>query len=244
MPATPVPKTATPSVPSSTSATAARTTARRLSGAWSIALGVGYTLTWVVGLSIWPNNLDVRSTEAQIAAAYAGHAGVASAQYLLTEGLPAFGLFAMASLLAGLVRRGPSSVRSRVVFGAGALAGLISLVQTGLGLGLAARAGSAAGSQGNAATAHALFEAVNRLDGIKMLLLACFALAAMPLFRRGTLPRWIGHAGSVLAVSITVSGIGYLLLLPALAPAAWVSLPALLVWITGSAIAIGRSTGR
>jgi hypothetical protein len=84
-----------------------------------------------------------------------------------------------------------------------------------------------------------------------MLVIAAFALAAGPLFRRargpvrrGELPRWLGYAGIVLAASIAVSGIGYLLLIPAPAQAAWVSLPALLVWITGSATAIGRSTGK
>jgi len=224
------------SVTTPTAAPLERTSGRRV---WPIALGVGYSLTWVVGLSIWPNNLDVRSTGSQVLSAFAGHGGIASVQYLLTEGLPALGLFALAALLAGPTRRRISSGRARAVFATGALAGLISAVQTGLGVTLALSLPSA-----NASTAHGLFEAVNRLDGVKMFLLAGFALAAMPLFRRGHLPRWLGYAGIVLAGSIAVSGIGYLLLVPAVAPAAWVSLPALLVWVTGTAIAIGRSTGR
>jgi hypothetical protein len=207
---------------------------------WPVVLGVGYSLTWVVGLSIWPNNLDVRSSGAQILAAFAGKQGVASAQYLLTEGLPALGLLALAGLLGALARRSVSERRARAVFALGALAGLISLVQTGIGLSLTLSAVPA----GDASTAHALFEAVSRLDGVKMFLLGGFALAASPLFRRGGLPRWLGYAGIVLAVSIAASGIGYLLLIQSLALAAWISLPALLVWFTGSAIAIGRSTER
>lgn len=221
-------------------ATSATTLLEPASGrrAWPIALGVGYSLTWVVGLSIWPSNLGVRATGAEVLSAFTGHSGVASAQYLFTEGLPALGLIAMAVLLAGLTRRF-SPRRARVVFATGALAGLISAVQTGLGLKLAL---SLPGE--GASGAHGLFEAVNRLDGVKMFLLSGFALAAAALSRRGGLPKWLGPAGIVLAVSIAVSGIGYLLLVPALAPAAWVSLPALLVWITGTALAIGRSTGR
>jgi hypothetical protein len=206
--------------------------------AWPVALGVGYSLTWVAGLSVWPSNLDVRSTGAQVLGAFTGHGGVAGVQYLLTEGLPALGLIALAGLLAGLAR-GISAGRARVVFALGALAGLVSAVQTGLGLTLALSL-----PDEGASTAHGLFDAVNRLDGVKMLLLAGFALAAGPLFRRGLLPRRLGYAGMVLAGSIAVSGTGYLLLVAALAPAAWVSLPALLVWVTGTAIAIGRSTGR
>ena len=227
----------------STTVTAATTTCPRAAErrrVWPIVLGAGYSLTWIVGLSIWPTNLSVRSSGAQILAAFAGHRAVAAVQYLLTEGLPALGLLAMAGLLAGLTRRRVSAGRARSVFAAGALAGLISLVQTGIGLVLSLSAAPA----GQVSTAHTLFEALNRLDGAKMLLIAAFALAAGPLFRRGELPRWLGYAAIVLAASIAVSGIGYLLLIPGPAQAAWVSLPALLVWITGSATAIGRSTGR
>jgi hypothetical protein len=239
--------TTTPAAASGAESAAAAAAAAARRRIWPIVLGAGYSLTWIVGLSIWPTNLDVRSTGPEILAASAGHRDVAAVQYVLTEGLPGLGLIAMAVLLAGLARRGVSAGRARAVFAAGALAGLISLVQTGIGLDLSLSAAPA----GHASTAHTLFEAVNRLDGVKMLVIAAFALAAGPLFRRargpvrrGELPRWLGYAGIVLAASIAVSGIGYLLLIPAPAQAAWVSLPALLVWITGSATAIGRSTGK
>jgi hypothetical protein len=42
-------------------------------------------------------------------------------------------------------------------------------------------------------------------------------------------------------VAIVVSGVGYLLLIDSLALAAWASLPLLLVWVTGSGIALGRA---
>jgi len=43
-----------------------------------------------------------------------------------------------------------------------------------------------------------------------------------------------------LAVAIVASGIGYLFLLNTLALAAWVSLPLLLVFVTGAGVALGR----
>jgi hypothetical protein len=40
--------------------------------------GLTYTAAWVAGLAIWPTNLDVRSTDATVLAAYRGHAVAAS----------------------------------------------------------------------------------------------------------------------------------------------------------------------
>lgn len=85
---------------------------------------------------------------------------------------------------------------------------------------------------------------MNRLDGVKMFLLAALALSARTLFRRGELPVWLGRTGFALAAAIAASGIGYLLLNPTMALFAWASLPLLLVWITGSAVALGRASAR
>ena len=59
-------------------------------------------------------------------------------------------------------------------------------------------------------TAHLLYDAVNRLDGVKMLALAVLAIAAAT---SGVLPRWLRYAGIALAITITASGVAYLLLL-------------------------------
>jgi hypothetical protein len=44
----------------------------------------------------------------------------------------------------------------------------------------------------------------------------------------------------VLAVALTVSGFGYLLLNPALAWAAYLSLPMLLIWVAGAGVLSAR----
>ncbi|MGW7456377.1 hypothetical protein [Streptomyces sp. NPDC054797] len=46
--------------------------------------------------------------------------------------------------------------------------------------------------------------------------------------------------GWVLAVTITASGIGYVLLSTALTPTALISLPLLLIWIAALGAALGR----
>jgi hypothetical protein len=54
----------------------------------------------------------------------------------------------------------------------------------------------------------------------------------------GAQPRWLCGDGVALAVAIVASGVGYRFLLNGLALAAWVSLPLLLVWVTGTGIVL------
>ena len=89
-------------------------------------------------------------------------------------------------------------------------------------------------------TAHLLYDAVNRLDGVKMLALAVLAVAAAA---SGVLPRWLRYAGIALAITITASGVAYLLLLQNLANLAIPAGVLLLVFITGTGITLGTSAG-
>lgn len=75
-----------------------------------------------------------------------------------------------------------------------------------------------------------------------MLALAALAVVGIGLARRGVLPRWLGYTGGFLAVALVVTGIGYLLLNTTLARAAFVSLPLLLVWVTGTGVGIARTS--
>ena len=111
--------------------------------------------------------------------------------------------------LARLARRSGATAAARFALVAGLTAAVISAVQFGLGLGLAAT--SAPGP------AHLLFTSVDRLDGAKMLALAVLGVAAAAMT---ALPRWLRWAGIALAVAITCSGLVYLLLIAPLAAAA------------------------
>ena len=200
--------------------------------------GVAYTAAWVAGLSVSSSSTSVRTSGPKVLAAYAGHQAAATAQFALTEGAAAVFL-AVVVIAIGRARLQAAAGRpARLVMGAGLTAAAISLVQCVLGVYLTTSVVSA----GHAGTAGAASDAISRLDGVKMLVLAVMAVAGVVLARRtAVLPRWLSVTGVALAVAITASGIGYLLLLDPLALAAWVSLPLLLGWVTGSGIALGRA---
>jgi hypothetical protein len=192
--------------------------------------GVAYTLSWIGGLSVGAPSPKLAASGTQIATAIAGHGSALAAQFALTEGLPAAGLAVVSIALARAARRSGAITAARFAATAGVTAAVISLVQFVLG---AVLAGTAAPG-----TAHLLYDAVNRLDGVKMLALAILALAAAA---SGLLPRWLRYTGIALAVAIAASGIVYLLLLQGLAMLAAPALVLLLAFITGTGIALGTA---
>jgi hypothetical protein len=194
--------------------------------------GIGYALSWIAGLSVPAPSPKLTATGTEIATALDGHGTAVAAQFALTEGLPAAGLAIVSIALARAARRSGAAAAARVVVIAGVAAALISLLQFVLG---AVLAGTSAPG-----TAHLLYDAVNRVDGVKMLALAVLAVAAVA---SGILPRWLRYAGIALGIAITASGVAYLLLLQGLAILAVPAGVLLLVFITGTGIALGTSAG-
>lgn len=89
------------------------------------------------------------------------------------------------------------------------------------------------------ATAGAVYHAITRMDGAKMFLLGAMALAISQLARRSPiLPRWLAPLGALLAAALVTSGLGYLLLAPGLASAAYVSGVLLLIFVSATGIAL------
>jgi glucan phosphoethanolaminetransferase (alkaline phosphatase superfamily) len=201
--------------------------------------GIVYSISWVVGLSIFSASTDVTSSRADVMSAYRHHAGVAMAQFVFTEGVPAVTL-ALVVWACARVARAPRV--TRWLLGCGLCAAVVSLVQCVLGLYLAGRLVP----DGRAATASSAFDALNRLDGVKMALLAVMAAAAFVLVRRNevSLPRWLALESAALAVAIAISGVGYLLLWNGPALAAWVSLPLLMLWVTAVGIVTASARSR
>ncbi len=194
-------------------------------------VGLIYLAAWIVGLLIWPVNLATNASGATVLSTFTGHLGLASIQYLLTEGLAGI---ALGIVLIAIGR----ALASRATLIVGGLAALVSLVETGIGLYLADSLVPAR----NAASAHTFFALLNLLDGVKMLLLAgTAAIAAIAARGRRVLPAWLVYVGFALAVAMIVSGIGYVFDLSGIALAAAASLPLLLIWITGSALTLRRA---
>jgi len=194
--------------------------------------GLCYTLSWIAGLAVPAPSPGFGASGAGIVAALSGHGPALAAQYTLTEGLPAAGIAIIAVAMARLGRRSGATAAARFALVAGLTAAVISAVQFGLGLALAAT--SAPGP------AHLLYSSVNRLDGAKMLALAVLGVAAAAMI---ALPRWLRWTGIALAVTITCSGLVYLLLIASLAAAAGPALVLLLVFMTGCGIMTGMTAG-
>jgi hypothetical protein len=212
-------------------ATAPRVPSRRRLLTVPAVTGIAFTLTWIAGLSVPAPSPRLTASGATIVAAIAGHGTALVTQFALTEGLPAAGLAIVSIALAWAARRSGAVVAARFAAMAGLSAAAISLVQFVLG---AALAGATAPG-----TAHLLYGLVDRLDGVKMLALAVLGLAGVA---AGLLPRWLRYAGIALAVAIAGSAVGYLLLLPGPATLAYVSLPLLLIFITGTGVVLGAES--
>jgi hypothetical protein len=219
-------------------AAALTVSARPIRRALPAVAGIAYSVSWVAGLLVASSSTDVGSSGAQIVAGLAGHEGAATAQYALTEGAAGVLLAIVALALAGAARRAGSGTLARLWRFTGLGAAGISLVQCALGMYLTGRAAPA----GDASAAATLTSTINHLDGVKMLVLAGFALAGAALARSaGVLPRWLAGTGWALAVALVGSGVGYLFTIGALASAAYVSLPLLLVFVTGAGVALRRT---
>jgi len=191
-------------------------------------IGIGYTLSWIAGLSIAAPSPRFTASGAEITTALAGHGTAVAAQFALTEGLPAAGLAIVSIALARAARGSGAVSTARFAAAAGMAAAAISFTQFVLGMALVGTT-----APGNA---HLLFDAVNRLDGVKMLALAVLGAAGAASL---LLPRWLRYVGIALAITITASGIVYLLLLPGLSDvAAAPALVLLLIFITGTGIVV------
>jgi hypothetical protein len=232
MTATPVTDlTAPPNAsPLSGSRGAVTTSARR-----TLTATVGYAVAWIAGLTVFASSTQVRASGTQVVRALAGHQFAAGLQYALTEGVTAVCLIMVVWAVTGNAR--PSRARRTMRLTA-LVATVVSLAECGLGLWLSAGLARA----GEAGLAGAVNDAITRLDGLKMALLALLAIAAAAAIRDRSLPlpRWLSPLAAALAVAIAVSGVGYLALSDAAASAAWVSLPLLIVFVTASGLATAR----
>jgi hypothetical protein len=191
-------------------------------------VGIGYSLSWIAGLAVPAPSPRFGAPGAEVVAALAGHGPAVATQFALTEGLPAAGIAVISVALARTARQRGAAGPARFALVSGLVAAIISALQFGLGLALTVT--SAPGP------AHLLYASVDRLDGAKMLALAVLGAAAAAMT---TLPRWLRYTGIALAVTITCSGLVYLLLAASLAAAAGPALVLLLAFMTGCGIMIG-----
>jgi hypothetical protein len=188
------------------------------------AIGTGYALSWIAGLSLPAPSPALNASGAAIVSAYSGHEAAVAVNFALTEGLPAVGIAVISLALA----RATGGTRGRVLRAAGLVATVISVAEFVLGLILV--------KTQDAGSAQLLWATVDRIDGLKMFAFAVLGAAA---YGSAALPRWLRYTGAALAVTMAASGVAYLMLMQSAAIAAGPALLALLVLIAGAGITLG-----
>jgi hypothetical protein len=210
-------------------------------GRGQLAAGIAFPVAWVVGLSVFTASTAVTSTGHELLADYHGHSVRLGLQFILTQGLAAALLSVVIVAVAGAVGGFPG----RTIRVAGLAAVSVSFIQCVLGVLVACVAVPAR----NAHATAALSEGIDRLDGLKMTLLAVtFACLAAVVGTRRWPPTPDGRRRRPLvtvgfgatAAALLVSAAGYLTLNNTWASAAYTSLPLLLASVTTSAALVYR----
>jgi hypothetical protein len=209
---------------------------RRLRLAPTAIAGIVYPAVWIVGLAIWPSNVAITDSSRQVVNAYGAHRSVAVAQFLLVEGVAAIALAFVLVAVTRAAGRAGAVCRSRFILGAGLTACLVSAAECVLGVVLAASVAAPA----HVHRAGEIFDTINRLDGVKMLLLATVITTAVSARRELRLARWLSGVGVMASLALVASGVGYLALNGTLAHATFLSLPLLLIWVSGTGGALTR----
>ena len=206
--------------------------ARRL----PVVAGVGYSLAWIISLSVGAPNPSVAARGSQVVAAFAGHGGPAMAMFVLAEGVAAAALAVVVIAAARAARPGPRRA-GLAGAGFGIAAAVVSWAELAVGAWLVY--GPVAGRR--AADAETAYQVLMRLDGAKMFLLAAMAVAlSVVALTSPVLPRWLAPLGFALAASLVVSGLGYVLLAPGLAAAVYVSGILLLAFVTSTGVTLNQ----
>jgi hypothetical protein len=196
--------------------------------------GISYLAAWVAGLLVFSSSTQVRSTGEQVLRSYTGHSGALTTQFILTEGVTGIALAVVLWHLAA----GIAGQIGKVIRVSGLTAAAISVGQCGIGVFLA----TCILSPHDSVAAGRAFDILNRLDGVKMLLLTVSAGAAAVAIHHGRtlLPAWLKAVSVATSATIAISGAGYLTLDNTLATAAYVSLPLLIAFVTGTAVCLAR----
>jgi hypothetical protein len=198
--------------------------------------GITYVAAWVVGIAVHPDGPAIDASAQQVAQHYADNGAAALGMELLAHGVAAVALVTVAGAVRRLAVRRNQRTTGNVLFGAALTAGVLSLVQMTLGIVLATTA-----SVAHPDRADALFDAMNRVDGVKMIALGATVVAGIALAHRSVLPRWLSIVGDLTVLALVPAAYGYLTLDGGIADAAAIALLGLLVWFCGAGIVAGRA---
>lgn len=210
--------------------------ARSAAVRWYAWAGIIYVLAWLIGLFLAPSAPDAFGSAGTINAYFSAHRSAAMIQSVFIHGLAGVALVVFAVALWNYL---PADERGttprRLMLAAAILAAAVSFLQVGFMIGIYVHVGQ----HGSAAGTRTLFNAINKADTVKLILLGVFVGAACWAASRGhLLPRWIVWEGAVTVVFLVVGGLTYLVKSGVLNAALDISLPLLLLWVAAASIGV------
>jgi hypothetical protein len=145
----------------------------RMAVSLSALAGIGYTAAWIISVSVGAPNPSVAVPGSQVVAAFGGPGGPALAMFALAEGVAAIALVAVVIAAARAARRCGHARAGLAAAAFGIAVAGVSWAELALGTWLI----SGLVPDRRTGTAGAVYHAIIRMDGAKMLLLAAMALA-------------------------------------------------------------------
>jgi hypothetical protein len=201
-------------------------------GAWA---GIVYVLAWLAGLFVAPSAPDPFGSAGTINAYFSAHRPAAMIQSVFVHGLAGVALLGLTVALWEYLAAGDTAGPRRVMLIAGVLAGVVSFLQVAFMIGIYVHVGQ----HGSADGTRALFNAINKADTVKLILLAVFVGAASwAASRNGAFPGWMVWSGAITMVFLVVGGLAFVTKSGPLNVALDVSLPLLLLWAAAASISM------
>jgi hypothetical protein len=209
-----------------------RPVAGSAAGRWGAWAGIVYVLAWLIGLFLAPSAPDPFGSAGTINAYFSAHRQAAMIQSVFVHGLAGVALLGLTAALWAYLAAGDTAAPCKLMLAAGVLAAAVSFLQVAFMIGIYVHVGQ----HGSANGTRTLFNAINKADTIKLILLAVFVGAASrAAARNGAMPRWVAWLGAVTVVFLVAGGLAFLVNSGVLSLALDVSLP-LLLWAAAISI--------
>jgi hypothetical protein len=209
---------------------------------WTAWAGLAYAAVWIVGLFVAPAAPDAFGSAAEINKYFVDHRSAALIQSVLIHGVAGVALVVFAAALWGYLGDDNAvAIPRRLMLVFAVLAAAVSFLQVIFMISIYRRVGQ----HGSANGTKTLFNAINKADTAKLILLAAFiAAASYAGYRRAIIPRWLVFVGGVAVVFLVVGGLAFVVDSGVLSAALDVSLLLLLLWAAATSIVIIRRDSR
>ena len=208
---------------------------------WLAFFGFLYVVVWVIGLLIPTGTLSPSMSNAELQQVLLAHQQARMIQVYLIDGIAGVSIFLFAVAVASLFRITDEDNPSlaNVVLGAGIAAGSISLVQAGVQQTLI----NPELLVSPESPFRVLLILVNQIDTFKLMALALLSVSTSILgLRTRLIPAWINWLGVILAITLILGGLSFVLASSMLTAVLFASLPMLLIWVASVSVVMVKKT--